>query len=260
MSNKLFFLGTGPVGGVSGRGKTKRLETSTFIKTPKGNILIDISEDFKKQARLISKIDAILITHGHRDAIGGISQLRNFVKSSIPLYTLPETIRIIKRKFKQTDHLKFYPLKPFKPFQLFGINPVRKGFSNGVKIIPFKVRHSIQKGFPTLGFKFYFPGGYKLTYISDTGGWSAEGGKKVQNLISGSDLLVLDGAMWGKKLIAHLDMKEVTPQTKSWGIKKLIFTQIGRTAPSYEILKKELKKMYDKAQPAYDGMEILLKK
>lgn len=253
---KLLFLGTGSVGGVPGKGKTKRTETSTFIKTLKGNIFIDVSEDFSKQAKnpelRTSNIDAILITHGHRDAIGGISQLRNATKhqitstkSQIPLYTLPRTIKIIKKRFKQLDHLKFYSLKPFKSFRLFG-----------VKMIPFKVKHSIQKGFPTLGFKFLFPSGYKLTYISDTGGWS----KKVQNLIQGSDLLVLDGAMWGKRLIAHLDMKEIMPRAKNWEIKKLIFTQIGRTAPRYEILKKELRELWSKALPAYDGMEVLLKK
>ncbi len=245
MSIKLTFLGTGPVGGVSGKGKSKRLETSTLIKIGGHGILIDVSEDFNRQVKLINRIDAILITHGHRDAIGGISQLKNFVKYQIPLYTLSKTTQIIKRKFKQTGHLKFYSLKPFKPFQLFG-----------VKIVSFKVKHSIQKGFPTLGFKFLFPNGYKLTYISDTGGWD----KKVQNLIHGSDVLILDGAMWGKKLIAHLDMKKVILKVKNWGIKKLIFTQIGRTAPSYKILKKELQKMWSKATPAYDGMEILLKK
>ena len=253
MSNKILFLGTGPVGGVSERGKTKRLETSALIKTSEGNILIDASEDFNKQFKLIDKIDAILITHGHRDAIGGISQLRNSTNYQIPLHTLPGTIKHIKKKFRQLDFLEFHSLKSFKFFQLFDI-----------KIVSFKVKHSIQKGFPTLGFKFYFSDGYKLTYISDTGGWN----DKVQNLIFGSDLLILDGAMWGKKLISHLDIKEITSKAKKWGIKKLIFTQIGRTAPPYEILKKELRKIWPVSPSpggpnvlsAYDGLEILLKK
>jgi len=267
MSNKLLFLGTGPVGGVSGRGRTKRLETSTLIKTSKGNILIDVSEDFSKQSKLIGKIDAVLITHGHRDAIGGMPQLRIWLNSQLrsqksqaspseagrakvksqklPLYTLGVTVEYIKNKFKQVDFLEFHPLKSFKSFKLFNI-----------KIIPFEVSHSIQKGFPTLGFKFYFPDGYKLIYISDTGGWN----NKVQNLISGSDLLILDGAMWGKKLISHLDIKKIIPRAKDWGINKLIFTQIGRTVPPYEIFKKELWKIWTKASPAYDDLEILLEK
>ena len=249
MSNKLLFLGTGPVGGVSGKGRTKRLETSALIKTSKGNILVDVSEDFSEQSKLINRIDAVLITHGHRDAIGGISQLRSqklkIIGQNLPLCTLPKTIQIIKKKFKQIEFLDFYSLKSFRSFKLFNI-----------KIIPFEVRHSIQKGFPTLGFKFYFSDGYKLTYISDTGGWD----NRVQNLIFGSDLLVLDGAMWDKKLISHLDIKEITPKAKKWEIKKLIFTQIGKTAPPYEILKKELRKIWPYALPACDGLEILLKK
>ena len=249
MSNRILFLGTGPVNGVLGKGKTKRSETSALIKTSKGNILIDVSEDFSKQEKLIDRIDVILITHGHRDAIGGISRLRSqmskVASQNLLLYTLPKTIQIIKKKFKQVEFLDFHSLRPFKFFKLFNI-----------KIIPFEVRHSIQKGFPTLGFKFYFSDGYKLTYISDAGGWD----NKVQHLIFSSDILILDGAMWDKKLISHLDIKEITPRAKNWGIKKLIFTQIGRTAPHYEILKKELRKIWPDALPAYDGLEILLKK
>ncbi|MFW6130806.1 MAG: MBL fold metallo-hydrolase, partial [Atribacterota bacterium] len=232
MSNKLVFLGTGPIGGVQGQGKSKRTETSTLLKTDNRNILIDVSGDFKQQAKLIGDIDIILVTHGHQDAIGGIAQLKKFVKYPVPLYTLPKTIRAIKKKFKQLEHLKFHSLKSFKPFELFG-----------VKIIPFKVKHSIQKGFPTLGFQFIFPNNYKLTYISDAGGWN----KKVQNLITGSDLLVLDGAMWGKKLIAHLDIKQILPKVNNWGVEKIIFTQIGNAAPDYKKLKQEIKKIWNKA-------------
>ncbi len=245
MSNKLVFLGTGPVGGIKGQGKSKRTETSTLIETSKGNILIDVSGDFNQQSKLIESIKAILITHGHQDAIGGIAQLKKIIKHPVPLYTLPKTIEIINKKFKQLEHLKFYSLKPFKPFSIFGI-----------KIISFKVKHSIQKGFPTLGFQFIFPNNYKLTYISDTGGW----GKKVQNLITGSDLLVLDGAMWDKKLIAHLDIKQILPKVNNWGVGKVIFTQIGKTAPDYKKLKQEIKKIWNKALPAHDGLEVTLKK
>ncbi len=245
MSNKLVFLGTGPIKGVKGKGKTKRTETSTLIKTDNGSILIDVSRDFNQQSKAINQLKAILITHGHQDAMGGIAQFKTFSRSPIPLYTLPRTIKIINKRFKQLKHLRFYPLTSFVPFDLLGIN-----------IIPFKVEHSIQKGFPTLGFQFNFPNNHKLTYISDAGGWS----KKVQKLIPGSDILVLDGAMWGKKLISHLDIKEILPKVKNWGVKKVIFTQIGNTAPNYQKLRREIKKIWDKALPAYDGMEVLLKK
>jgi len=243
MSNRLVFLGTGPITGVQKRGKSNRTETSTLVKTDNGNILIDVSGDFNQQLKFIDRIDVILITHGHQDAIGGIAQLRKFIKHPISVYTLPKTIKIIQKKFKQLEHLKFYLLPSLKPFRILDI-----------KIIPFEVKHSIQPGFPTLGFKFYFPNKYILTYISDTGGWD----NKVQNLISGSDLLILDGAMWGKKLVSHLDIKEILSKVKNWGVGRVIFTQIGNTAPEYKELNNTQTTIF-LLQPAFLALETLVK-
>jgi phosphoribosyl 1,2-cyclic phosphodiesterase len=42
------------------------------------SLLIDVTRDFAAQAQRITRIDAILITHGHRDAMGGFPSLRRW--------------------------------------------------------------------------------------------------------------------------------------------------------------------------------------
>lgn len=247
MARELLFLGTGPTGGIQKRGKSGRLESSVLIKTDRGRILIDVSRHFKKQNKQIKRLDAIMITHAHRDAVGGLAQLHRWMKSKrrnsdkIPLYALEKTIKKIGKQFKRTDYLNFTAINPFLSFKLFDIT-----------VLPFSVKHSIQKGFPTVGYKLNFPDKFSLIYAPDVGGWD----KKTEKILKSPDLLIIDGAMWGKKMIAHLDIKEVLPRICSWPVKKIIFTQIGKTAPPYDIMNREIKKLCPRALPAHDGLVI----
>lgn len=237
--NQVLFLGTGPSGGVKGKGKSRRLESSALILTAKGNILIDVGR-YQEQSEKINKIDVILITHGHRDAIGGIPTFKKSLKK-IPLYASWQTTQIVKRRFKKISYLDFRKIMPGKTFKIFD-----------VKITPFLVKHSIQKGFPTFGFYFEFDDQTSLVYASDVGSWNRE----VERIMRKADVLIIDGAMWEKKIIAHLNIKEILPKICLWENKKIIFTHIGKTAPDHETLEREIKTICPKALPAYDGLLI----
>lgn len=241
---ELIFLGTGPTGGVQNKGKSKRLESSALIKTPLVNVLVDVTRNFKQQSRLLpDTLDAVLITHAHLDAIGGI---KDFLKWQIkkggvvPIISLPETIAKIKAKFKASELLDLHQIQAFKKLQL-----------GDLIVIPILVKHSIQRGFPTLGFHFSV-GDKKLVYVSDTSGWN----KKAERLMKNADVLVIDGAMWGKKIASHLTIQQILPTLCKWPVKKIIFTQIGHTAPRHQILQKEIQKICPKVLPAYDGMRL----
>ena len=99
---KITFLGTGTSQGVPVIGcgcavcesldsKDKRLRTSALIQVDDKNILIDIGPDFREQMlrSRVQHLDAILITHAHRDHVAGIDDIRPFnyyQKAPIDIY------------------------------------------------------------------------------------------------------------------------------------------------------------------------------
>ncbi len=241
--NKIIFLGTGPFEGVSGAGKSNRKESSIFIRAS-SNILIDVTNDFDKQSKAIVSPDAVLITHGHRDAMGGFAQMDKWLSAEnkkISCYAHPKTIKIIKNRFKDIIHFKFISLKSGKEFRV-----------GEIKIKPFWVKHSIQPGFPTFGFNIKFENKKILSYVSDT----AEYGNRLEKNIGGSEILILDGALWNQSLPAHLDIKKIIGKVCKWRVGKIYFTQIGNDVPKYESLNKWLKSHCKKAFSAYDGLKI----
>lgn len=236
----LSFLGTGPAGGVSRPGKTKRLESSALLTTSKGTILIDVTQHFDEQRKHIRKIDAVLVTHGHGDACWGIPALAAFVKTHVPVYTLPRTIEIIKKRFAPGALLAFYGLVPFVPISLVGVT-----------ITPLPVAHSIQPGYPTLGF-FVQTDSSSFVYMSDVASWS----KRVEDYMRKAETLIIDGAMWGIPMKSHQTIQELLPRICPWENKQVILTQIGNTAPPLDLLTHEVHALCAKATPAFDGMTI----
>ena len=87
---RLTFLGTGTSQGVpiigckcdvcrSADPKDKRFRSSALVEYEGLNILIDAGPDFRMQmlARDISHLDAILLTHNHKDHTGGLDDVRS---------------------------------------------------------------------------------------------------------------------------------------------------------------------------------------
>ena len=88
---KLTFLGTGTSQGVpmigcgcevcrSSDPHDKRLRASAFVEYEGLKILVDAGPDFRQQMLRagISSLDAILLTHNHKDHTGGLDDIRAF--------------------------------------------------------------------------------------------------------------------------------------------------------------------------------------
>ena len=74
----LTFLGTGAAGGTPGEGRSNRRESSMLVdgEDPSAvRLLLDVTRDVEDQLDDAAALDAVLLTHGHRDASGGMAAL-----------------------------------------------------------------------------------------------------------------------------------------------------------------------------------------
>ena len=113
-TNRVMILGSGTSTGVPLLGcgcpvcthsnpKNKRLRSSIFLKTARGNqILVDAGPDLRTQLlrEKITKIDHLILTHDHADHCHGVDDLRPLSQQRpIPVTTTPATGKALTRKF-----------------------------------------------------------------------------------------------------------------------------------------------------------------
>ena len=154
----LTFLGTGTSQGVpvigcrcdvcrSGDPRDARLRTSALYEAGECRILFDAGPDFRVQMlrRGISRLSAILLTHKHKDHIGGIDDVRalNFVDypriRPVHIYATPDTAACVRKDFDYAFEAR--PYRGVPVIELHEIDPSRPFEVDGVEIIPVSGRH-----------------------------------------------------------------------------------------------------------------------
>ncbi len=76
----------------------------------------------------------------------------------------------------------------------------------------------------------------------------------LRRFAEGADVLVIDGAMWRRKLYTHLTIDDALPQVCGWPVGRILITQIGRSAPPHARLAAAVAAICARARPAYDGL------
>lgn len=252
---KITLLGTGTSLGVpiigcdcpvcrSNDPRDNRLRSSALIEWNDKVFLIDAGPDFRQQMLRTSvrKIDAILLTHEHKDHVSGLDDIRalNFLhRKAIDIYSEKRVQDSIRKDFAYVFSVIQYPGIP--QMNLHQISPGKIEI-DGMEITAIRALHY---KLPILGFRFS-----DFTYISDTNYIAPEEMKKIY----GTRILVINALRWEAHL-SHNSIPEAIRLIEDIKPEKAYLTHLSHQAGKYEDL---LKQLPPGVEPGYDGLVISL--
>lgn len=250
---KITFLGTGTSQGVpviacecpvclSGDPHDERLRTSLLLETGNLTLLFDAGPDFRQQMlrAKVKKLDAILITHEHKDHIAGMDDVRAFnykSQDAIDIFAEERVQKAIKREFSYVFSENKYPGIP--KMRLNDI-PDYQFRVKGLNVIPVRVHHM---NLEILGFRIG-----NFAYITDAN-YIPELSKEK---LFGVKYLVIN-ALRKEKHISHFSLREAIDFTREISPRKAFITHISHQMGLHSIVNQELPQGI---VLAYDGLSF----
>ena len=259
---KITFLGTGTSQGIpmigcncpvctSENPKDNRLRTSALVEVDGFRILIDCGPDFRQQMlrEKITDIDAVILTHQHKDHTGGMDDIRAFNyfrKEAFPIYAETNVQDSLKMEYSYAFAEHKYPGVPEYKLHTIDENPftISKVLPDGktatITITPIRVYHYM---LPILGFRFG-----NMAYITDGSRIPAEEFKKLE----GIDLFIIN-TVRKEKHISHFSLPEALDVIKKVAAPRNYLTHLSHQIGTHEHL---ISILPENVQPAYDGLEL----
>lgn len=222
--------------------RDKRLRSSILIESDEATVVVDTGPDFRQQMlrENVKKLDAVLITHSHKDHIAGMDDVRSFnflTEKAMKVYASPADQEGIRREFSYAFADKKYPGVP--EIELIDLDENEINIK-GLKIKPIPVKHR----FLTV---FAFRIG-PFAYITDANQIS----EKSMEALDGVKYLVID-ALRKEKHISHFNLEEAIKVSRKIGAEKTWFTHISHLMGLAMPINKTLPQGM---QLAWDGMLI----
>lgn len=257
---KLTFLGTGTSQGVpvigcrcevcrSSDRRDRRLRTSAMVECGSRRIVIDAGPDFRYQMLRegVDHIDAILLTHEHKDHIGGIDDVRafNFVDyptiHTMHIYGNEPTIDAVRHdfayafaenKYVGVPEIKLHTIDESKPFSI-----------DQIEITPIVGKHS--ERFRSVGYRID-----RLAYLTDMNYISPDEEAKLQ----GVDTLVVNALRW-ERHNSHYSVAEALALIERVAPRRAYLTHMSHRIGLHN---KAEALLPEGVHLAYDGLQIEL--
>ncbi len=224
---KITFLGTGTSQGVpviacdcktclSDDYRDKRLRTSVLIEIDETILVIDAGPDFRQQMlrENVKRLDAIILTHEHKDHISGMDDVRAFnykSQDAIDIFAEERVQKAVRKEYSYVFAEYQYPGVP-----KMRLNPVNDYVFTikGINLIPLRVFHY---RLPVYGFRIG-----DFAYITDANYIPEETKEK----LFGVKYFVIN-ALRKEKHISHFSLREAIDVVREVSPRKAFITHIS---------------------------------
>ncbi len=222
--------------------RDRRLRTSILLEIKGQNFVIDCGPDFRYQMirEKVEDIAAILFTHGHRDHIAGLDDVRAFnyvLNKTVDIFATQGVIDSINKEFPYILKEKRFFGAPQLHFHVIENAPFKV---NDVKFTPIEVMHHKM---PVFGFRIN-----DFTYITDASFISDEEKQK----IVGSKILIIN-ALRKSPHISHFSLEQALEVINEVKPERAYITHLSHFMGLHEAIEKSLP---ENVFIAYDGLRI----
>ncbi len=252
---KVTFLGTGTSQGIPVIGcdcatcrstdpRDQRLRVSIWVELGDQHYIVDTGPDFRQQMLRanVPRIDAILITHEHRDHVAGLDDIRPFnfkYEMDVPLYATQGVQEALQASFAYIFEASY----PGVPRVLLKRVEKNQAFRLGQhQVVPIQYWHGQM---PVMGYRFG-----NFAYLTDFKTIDADQLMHLKEL----DTLVIS-ALHHHPHYSHMTLEEALAMVETIAPKQAYLThlshQMGPVASIEPLLPKHV-------HVAYDGLSITL--